>query len=198
MAFCLQCGQQIEEDIKFCSNCGMKLSYVETVQEEEKIHYAKMVITSYKKESMLKSIPCYMIFYDDQIVFAFLNKDKQNKEYKKLIKKLKREGKGFFQRSLAIIDYWNSYGNKYFKMTSDQAILESDSNYKIYHNEVEKLIFKMNYVNKMNYDENQKKSNGQIIIHANGMKHKFIHNYEKDTNIEGVLRCIYGMKLKIK
>lgn len=198
MAFCLQCGQQLKDDVKFCLSCGMKLSAVEDSEIKDKVYHAQMVLTTYKKESMFKSIPCYMIFYDDQIVFAFLSKDRQKEEHKKLVKQLKEEGNGLLKSSFAIMKYWNNYGNKYLEMTSDQAILEYSMNYRIYHNEVEKLILKISYNNQMNYEGYQQTSNGQIIIHANGIKHKFIHNHGKDANTEDILRRIYGIKLKTK
>jgi hypothetical protein len=122
---CKKCGSNVLENDIFCKNCGEKVEI--TLQVEK----AKYVLYSTKKEGLLKQIICYIIFYDKEIVFAHLSKERQKIEYKLNTEKLKNEGASFFSKIGSNMSFLENYGKKYYEIPKEVILNEEVGNFSI-------------------------------------------------------------------
>ncbi len=156
----------------------------------------QLVLVTNKKEGLLKRVPCYLIFHQNSLVLAHLNKKRQKEEMKKFQKKVKEEGGGFIKRTMIMIDFWNKYGERYYDMDIDDVFNEDSSNYSIDYNQTQKFVFK-SASTKIGDEEGTKKREGKIVIYNSSNKIKLTHNYyDNDKRIKNTLNKIYGTRLK--
>jgi hypothetical protein len=201
--YCVNCGNKLLEDVKFCSQCGNAVdSYKTKVQAQTQsqtqiIIKPDLVMTTSKKEGIFKATICYLIFYRDSIVLAHFSKDKQQVETKKYQEKIKAEGNGFFKRTMIMANFLNEYGERYYNIQTDAILNEEPSNYKIDNNNIQKIVFKAASTF-IGFDgSSTKRREGEVIIHCPTNKLKFTHRYhDSDNKIKEILTAIYGAKLK--
>lgn len=120
-----------------------------------------LVLSTSKKEGMLKSVPCYLVFLENEIILAHLSKERQKQEMKEYKEQLKAEGKGFFKSTMAMINFWNSYGERYYEMDVQSILNEEPKNYKIRHVEINKFTFK---ATRSDHTKSGGDKQGEIII----------------------------------
>lgn len=156
-----------------------------------------LVLSTSKKEGMFKSVPCYLVFLENEIVFAHLSKERQKQEMKEYKERLKAEGKGFFKSTMAIMNFWVSYGERYYEMTIESILNEESKNYKIRNGEINKFTFKSTRSDHTTESGGDKQ--GEIIIQTNAGKTKFFHKYrDPNKKIKEILNNLYGNRLKYK
>jgi len=207
--YCQNCGNKVSEDSKFCSLCGAKLNFVQTTKKEStstketSSSYAKeedkalIVLNASLKEGFLKSIGCYLVFFNDRIIVFKLLKKRQNEETKKLQKELKESGTGFLKSSAAMMNFWNSFGDRFYKMTPEEILSEEKENFEILNNDVSKIEFKKSLT--ILDQDSQRQKMGDLVIKTTSDVFKFQHKY-KDTkgSIKKVLSSLFSGTLKYK
>ncbi|XMB86957.1 hypothetical protein RJG79_03950 [Mycoplasmatota bacterium WC44] len=153
-----------------------------------------LVLGTDKKEGFFKSVPCYLVFTENEIILAFLSKERQKTENENFKKKLKEEGKGFFRGTAALMKFWNTYGERYYEIPAEDILTEDLRNTSIPHGNITKFVFNSM---KCNVDESQTDKHGKIVLHANGEKMKFLHKYrDYNKQIKEILKGLYSNSLK--
>jgi hypothetical protein len=178
---CKKCGSNVSESDVFCGNCGEK---VEKTLPVEKVKY---VLYSTKKEGLLKQIICYIIFYEKEIVFAHLSKERQKIEYKLNNEKLKSEGANFFSKIGSNINFFENYGQKYYEMPKEVILSEEINNFSIKYDQIKKVKFtkpKLVYYK----DSDVKEDIGKLVIILNDKKLKFTH---KDNDSKNMMKSTF-------
>jgi uncharacterized OB-fold protein len=201
--YCVNCGNKLFEGVKFCSQCGNVVdSYKTKVQaqtqsQSQTFIKPDFVMTTSKKEGILKATICYLIFYRDSIVLAHLSKERQKDETKKFQEKIKAEGNGFLKRTMIMANFPDEYGERYYNMQTDDILNEDHSNHKIDNDQIQKIVFKAASTFTGSDGSYTKRREGEVIIHCPANKLKFTHRYrDSDNNIKEILTAIYGAKLK--
>ncbi len=200
MAFCTNCGKQIDESRNFCSGCGQKLTKQKPapVKEEQR---ARLVLSTNRKEGFLKSIPCYLVFFNDGVVLAHLGRQRQKMEIEAFRKELKEQGKGFFKSAFAMINFWRDYGQKYYVTHQGDILKEEPGNTSIPYSDMTRFSFKAVSRNTSadNTTNTGSVSYGKILIKTASAKYKFTHNYyDSNKKIKQILSDLLGKKLKYK
>lgn len=222
MAFCPNCGNELDTASVFCPNCGQKTGEQENgaqannpttsapatntqrvdVSPQTEISNAHMVLNGSKKEGFIKSKTCYMVFFNDRIVFSFIGKERMNAEIKRAQEQVKAEGKGFFKGAMAMMNFWTNYGSRYYQMNPVEIEREDGANFTVYNREIEKIMFRT--VDRKNQNAGDDSSNtgfGDMVIYFNNAKEKIKvkHRYnDSNKNIKKVLEMLLGNRLKYK
>ena len=206
--YCQNCGNKVSENSKFCSLCGAKLNSVQKTKKENtskspsssssvEEDKALMVLNASLKEGFLKSIGCYLVFFNDRIVVFKLLKNRQNEEIKKYQKELKESGIGFLKSSAAMMNFWSSFGDRFYKMTPEEILSEEKENFKILNRDVSKIEFKQSLT--IIDQDSQRQKMGDIKIKTSSDELKFQHKYKDDNgNIKKVLSSLFSRTLKYK
>src|SRR6056297_3594923 len=206
--YCQNCGNKVSENSKFCSLCGAKLNSVQKTKKENtsktpsssssvEEDKALMVLNTSLKEGFLKSIGCYLVFFNDRIVVFKLLKDRQNEEIKKFQKELKKSGTGFLKSSVAMMSFWSSFGDRFYKMTPEEILSEEKENFQIYNNDISKIEFKQSLT--IVDEDSQRQKMGDIKIKYSSEELKFQHKYnDSNGNIKKVLSSLFNRNLKYK
>ena len=206
--YCQNCGNKVSENSKFCSLCGAKLNSVQKTKKENtsktpsssssvEEDKALMVLNASLKEGFLKSIGCYLVFFNDRIVVFKLLKNRQNEEIKKYQKELKESGIGFLKSSAAMMNFWSSFGDRFYKMTPEEILSEEKENFKILNRDVSKIEFKQSLT--ILDQDSQRQKMGDIKIKTSSDELKFQHKYKDDNgNIKKVLSSLFSRTLKYK
>jgi len=206
--YCQNCGNKVSENSKFCSLCGAKLNSVQKTKKENtsktpsssssvEEDKALMVLNASLKEGFLKSIGCYLVFFNDRIVVFKLLKNRQNEEIKKYQKELKESGTGFLKSSAAMMNFWSSFGDRFYKMTPEEILSEEKENFKILNRDVSKIEFKQSLT--IIDQDSQRQKMGDIKIKTSSDELKFQHKYKDDNgNIKKVLSSLFSRTLKYK
>ncbi len=207
--YCQNCGNKVSEDSKFCSICGTKLTSnprneeennsktIESFSSINKGNKALMVLNASLKEGLLKSIGCYIIFFDDSIIVFKLSKKIQNEETKKFQKKLKESGTGFFKGSAAMMTFWSNFGDRFYNMTPEEILSEEKENFQIQNNDISKIEFKQSLT--IVDEDSQHQKMGDIKIKYLNGELKFQHKYnDSNGNIKKVLSSLFNRNLKYK
>jgi hypothetical protein len=215
--YCQNCGNKLNEDSKFCSKCGFKVSLTEpeslksaiTHKEQQSEHKSQpvldkeslafMVLNVNKKEGLLKRTNAFLVFFKDRLVLAELTSERQKSESKMMSQKIKEEGTGFFKGSAAMMNYWANYGNKYYQMTPTDILREEPTNIEIDHSTISKFVFsRMETKSHTDNNTNSSTGGGLEIQYANG-KIAATHSYsDNNQNIKKNLENLYGSRLKYK
>jgi hypothetical protein len=200
MAFCTNCGKQIDEGRNFCSGCGQKLTKQEPafVKDEQR---AKLVLSTNRKEGFLKSIPCYLVFFNNEVVLAHLGRQRQKSEIEAFRKELKEQGKGFLKSTFAMINFWRDYGQKYYVTHMSTILEEEPGNISITYSDMTRFLFKAVSRNAGtdNTTNTGSTSYGKILIKTAATKYKFTHNYyDSNKKIKQILSDLLGKTLKYK
>lgn len=204
--YCQNCGNKVSKGASFCSLCGEKLNfnqnsnennvYESTKSSKEKVK-ALMVLNASLKEGLVKITGCYLIFYKDRIVVFKLMKKRQNEEIKKLQKRLKEEGKGFFKSSAAMISFWSTFGDRFYNMDPEKVLSEERENFQIFNNDVSMIEFKQSLT--IVDQDSQHQKMGHMKINTSSEKLKFQHKYQDSNgNIKNVLSSLFNNTLKYK
>ena len=181
MAICKKCGEPINELDLFCSKCGEKVGL------EVPVEKVKYVLSTSKKEGLVKQILCYLVFYDDEIIFAYLSKERQNLEYKKHTQELKDSGAKLLTRIGSNLQFFENYGVKYYQMSKEDILKEESKNFSVKYGQIKKVKFsrpKMVHYNDGDFKENI----GNLIITLPNEKLKFTH---KNNDKEGIIKIIF-------
>ncbi|MBV1758854.1 MAG: zinc ribbon domain-containing protein [Dethiosulfatibacter sp.] len=215
--YCQNCGSKINEDAKFCTKCGFKVSLSEpeslksaTTHKEQqsklnsepvldKESLAFMVLNVNKKEGLLKRTNAFLVFFKDRLVLAELTSERQKAESKMMSQKIKEEGTGFFKGSAAMMSYWSNYGNKYYQMTPSDILREEPTNIEIDHSTISKFVFSRMETKSYSDNNTNSSTGGGLEIQYANRKIAASHNYsDNNQNIKKILENLYGNKLKYK
>ncbi len=132
-----------------------------------------------------------IICTDKRTIFAKLTNQMLKDAVKEAQQKGKEEGKGFFSRWGSQIQSTMNYHARYWEMSPDNILAETEGNFDISHASLIKLKAKK----KVHDDENSYDVKTELKFESPQSKLKFmLDNYSKDT-IE-TLRQVYGNKLQ--
>ncbi len=212
--FCKNCGKELVDNAKFCSSCGQPnqsapptaAQYQEYSLPQQQYQPIKpgasekvyLVLKSLRSYSLFKKTTCYIVFMQDKLVLAYLTKERQKAESKKLSQEIKASGTGFFKGSAAMMSYWNNYQNKYYNMSSDQILAEETENMLVYYNSITQFYFRA-YFNKIDSDGSDHSTGGKLRISTqSGETLKFTHSIADDRSLRSTLTQLLGNRLKYK
>lgn len=195
MPFCSKCGSKLNDGDLFCMSCGATI--VNNQQEIPAKSAVNLVLATDKKEGLLKSTSCYLVFTNNEVIFAHLSKERHKQENKAYQQQLKAEGKGFFAGSAAMFNFWQNYGERYYNMDRASILSEEPTNTVVMHETINKFVFET--TRSMNHNETTAEEPGKIVIHTSEGKIKFSHKY-RDTNkkIKEILTHLFGNRLKYR
>jgi len=155
-----------------------------------------LILHANRSMGFMKSIISYLIFTQEEIIVTHIDKETQKIEIKNYKQQLKDQGKGFIKSTLAMIKFWDNFGNRYFNMEKENILIENQNNFSIPNTTVEKLVFK---ALRQGYDETSNTVMGDITIKTSNGKYKFSHNYDNSyKQIKVVLTNLFGKTLKYK
>ncbi|MBN2286536.1 MAG: zinc ribbon domain-containing protein [Tissierellales bacterium] len=203
--YCQNCGNKLSASDRFCSKCGYKTEVESQPIQPDQPNAVKafdkalMVLNANRKDGLLKRTNVYMVFFNDQLLFAELSPERQKTETKLLQQKIKQEGKGFFKGSAAMMSFWSHYGEKYYNMSPEEILKEDVNNIRIFNNDVNKFIFKPIDTNHDHSNNTQTTTGGVLEVHAKTGKIVANHSFnDGNRNIKKVLESLYGSRLKYK
>lgn len=210
--YCNQCGHPVDLNGNFCAKCGHKVDQVtatspqpeQNVKEEDQTmattnpvqEPVKWVLSAQHKLSLLKMIPCNVVFMQDKVILAHLTSEMQKSESAKLSQELKSEGIGFFKGSAAMIKFWANYNKKYYAMSADQILSEDSSNVALPYQSINKVVFQCD---SPSTDSDDNGTQGKIQFDLNnGEVFKFSHSQGNYRSIKEILENLFGDSLKYK
>ena len=212
--FCRNCGNPVDPQSVFCGPCGSKLD-AQLAAEQQRSHLVEpgqkanspsqsresvvWVFQAQRKFSMLKIMPCYIVFFRDRIVLAHLSPTLQKLEGQKVSHEIKEKGLGFFKGSAEMMRYWSKFSQRYNTMAVDEILAEDPSNVMIYQQDILKVLFKGYSDDSGSGDAGSGGSMGKLeFTLSRGETIKFTHNQSADQDVKEVLTNLYGDKLKFK
>ncbi len=220
--FCENCGHKLSDTAKFCPACGTKVpgrdgvgvsatpvasppverqpEAVATpappleVRQQPAQDKAMMVLSINKREGLLKRTSANLVFFRDRLVIAELTPERQKQENDLLSARIKDEGKGFFQGSAAMMDYWRNFANRYYDMEPHEVLNEDRGNLEIMHADVHRFTFA-----RYESDSDSRKTGGELEIDHRYGKLKASHTYgDGNQNIRRHLESFYGGRLRFR
>ena len=221
--YCENCGNKLNDTAKFCPACGTPVAgrvaantasvpvapppvverKPETVfapvpppgtRKEPASETALMVLAVNKKEGLLKRTSAHLVFFRDRLLIADLTPERQKQENAALSARIKEDGKGFFQGSAAMMDYWRNFGNRYYSMSPAQILNDDRNNMEIMHADVHRFTFQ-----RYDSDDDAKKNAGDLEIEHRYGRLKASHTYgDGNQNIRAHLERFYGGRLKYR
>lgn len=191
MANCSKCGMEIKISKKFCGNCGSILS--------DNTNSTRLVLSTSRKTGFFRAVTCYVIFNEDVILLAHINKKRQNEELLNHRLKLKEEGVGFIKAAYSVMTYWHGYGTRYYTMPKQQILKEDPSNVEVSVSDIQKLFFKTARYRKQSGDGSNVSSPGRLTIKTANEKFDLGHSYfDSKKNIKKLLSELFCDRLKYK
>lgn len=217
--FCSQCGYQLDPQSKFCAQCGSKLAQLpkESHGSNQRVPVPELktaeqpilapvsmpesviwVFGVQQKLSLLKIIPCNIVFMQDKAIVAHLTPELQKSESEKLSRDIKSNGIGFFKGSAAMMQYWANYNKKYYTMTSNEILSEERSNIMLHYQNIQKVLFQCELTS-IDSDGVTYGTQGKLQFDLfGGQTVKFTHSQWNDKSIRDMLTRLFGEKLKYK
>lgn len=217
--YCSQCGYQIDPQSKFCAQCGSKLAQLpeESQRSNQRAPVPELktaeqpilapvsmqesviwVFSVQHKLSLLKIIPCNIVFMQDKVIVAHLTPELQKAESAKLSKEIKSNGIGFFKGSAAMMQYWADYYKKYYTMTANEILSEDRSNVALQYQNIQKVLFQCESTS-IDSDGVTYGTQGKLQFDLfGGQTVKFTHSQWNDKSIREMLIRLFGEKLKYK
>lgn len=195
--FCSQCGNQLDDTSEFCTQCGFRLdSQIGADQQQEGFSEEDViwVFNAQRKYSMLKIVPCNIVFRQDEIVFAHLTPELRKAESAKASQDIKTEGLGFFKGSAAMMRYWANFSKRYYSMSTAEILAEDPTNMVLHYQDIDQVLFK---AASLSDDENT--SQGKLHLSLNnGETIKFSHKESSNKETKQILMELFRGKLKYK
>ena len=207
--YCEQCGTQLEPESKFCPSCGSPVAQApgnavseshiqEPFNQSSNTEEVVWVLIAQRKESFFKRKACYLIFLKEKLIVAHLSKERQQEESAKVSSEIKEQGKGFLKGSVAMMQHWANYHNKYYSMTSGQILAEDPANLEIKYHDIETLYYKCESTY-MDADGRNSGHSGKIVISlSDGEKIKFSHSNSHDSKVKNILEELFDNKLRYR
>jgi len=213
--FCSQCGNEIKQGSSFCTKCGKRLVSAPSRDKPAmqapippaapkapappSTETAEWVFSAQRKLSVLKMIPCNIVFMQDKAVFAYLTPALTKAENAKVSNEIKAEGAGFFKGSAAMLRFWSGYHKKYYSMTADAILAEDPSNIAVQYQNITGVLFK-GFSDNTNFDDaSSNVTQGKLNFSlAGGETLKFVHSQTADRSVQDILARLFGGKLKYK
>ena len=159
----------------------------------------KLVLTTTRKLGFFKAIPCYVIFYDNELVLAHLSKQTEKDALQQFRQEQKEQGKGIFKTMFAMAGFWQNYGQRYYT-TSKEDILQQDSmNMTLPYAGITSFLFKTARRDTNHTNQNPSHYAGKIVIKTATEKMTFQHQYfDTRQNIKTLLQSVLGAQLQYK
>jgi hypothetical protein len=191
--FCKNCGKPIKENQNFCGSCGMPIvsASAAPVQPVSPPVSASLPprgdqFTGLQGETVKIIIPNLMqpkswgrsdtfnlIVTNQRSIFAKLTSQIMNDTIKMRREKAAAEGKGFFGKWAAQMSDFNTYTDRYQKMTPDEALLENTENFQIQNSLIK------NVKSGSDGDEDHEMFNIEIITATQKLKFKTQYDPDK-------------------
>jgi hypothetical protein len=200
VSFCTNCGKPVKEDQKFCGSCGMQIESSSNSQSQpvsplvsdnpppSEVQFAspkgetvKIIIPNLMlQKSWGRSDTFNLIVTDQRSIFAKLTSQIMNDTIKMRREKAAAEGKGFFGKWAAQMSGFNTYTDRYQKITPDEAFLENKENFQIQNSLIKNV--------KSSSDGDDDHEMFNIEITTATQKLKFKTDYDPDK----ALKAAYG------
>lgn len=167
-----------------------------TAQSAEKTLW---VLKTNRKLSLLKVIPCYVIFRSGHTILAHLTPEMQKAESARASGEIKENGLGFFKGSAAMMRFWNEYHRKYYSMSVAEIVAECPYNVALENRSLSEVYFKC-YSTSTNFDDNSSSTNeGKLYLSQFAAeKIKLTHSQYHDRAIRDLLTGLFGDRLKYR
>ena len=167
-----------------------------TAQTDEKTLW---VLKTNRKLSLLKVIPCYVIFRSGRTILAHLTPEMQKAESARASGEIKENGLGFFKGSAAMMRFWSEYHRKYYSMSVSEILAECHYNVALENMSLSEVYFKC-YSTSTNFDDNSSSTNeGKLYLSPFAAeKIKLTHSQYHDRAIRDMLTGLFGDRLKYR
>lgn len=158
---------------------------------EEKNNKPYMVLLMNRKIKIFFKVYCYLIFTNTEILLAYIDKEKEEELFYKFMKERKSVNYSFGE--MDFIRFLREFGEKYYKVSMEDALNEDDRNTCIPAIEVIQMWFKAS----KRLDSFINNEEGMYTLQIGSKKIKFTHNYRDwNRNIYHVLFALYKNKVK--
>lgn len=204
--FCSQCGNPVKEGAKFCTHCGNRVNdhnepVVSTPSKQQVTETISEVLWVFKADrrlSLFKIISCYIVFYSDKILFAYMTPEFQKAENNKVTAQIKADKKGFFKGSAAMMKHWGQFHKRYYTMSINEVLSEDPSNLLIANNKVVSVLFTGSEIDNSADDDSSVTLGKFNFDLTTGETLKFTHSQSGSREIKELLLQLFGNRLKYK
>jgi hypothetical protein len=160
---------------------------------------AVWVFRTDRKLSILKQMPCYIVFKRDHLVLAHLSKEMMKAESARMQSEVKEQGLGFFKGSAAMMRGWAAYGEKYERMPTRDVLLEDAANMAVGYADIVRCLFRGYSTYSSGDDSADTVITGKLELSLrSGDTIKFTHRQSGSKAIKSTLQGLLGDRLKYK
>ncbi len=160
---------------------------------------AKLVLCTTRKLGFFKAVPCYLVFYEKELVLAHLGKQVQKDAIKQYRQEQKEQGKGMLGTMLAMAGFWKGYGQRYYTMPTEEILRQDNLNTTLPYAAITSFQFKTARRYHDRADQMERHQQGRIILKTASEKLRFKHEYfDTRKNIKQYLGTVLGSQLKYK
>lgn len=189
--YCGNCGNEVKTGNNFCGACGynLKVFAEEQQKQQQKAQLEaekasglrpQLILTTDFVAGMLKRKLCYLVFYNDRVILAYMNKERLKEASKLMADQSNYQEMKFMERLAYGMTFYEKLKHTFEDKTQAAILSEDIDNKEIYYVSVSSAKFiPKSYANR----ENDPYSKfGELIIKSNHGKLKFTHTYEDSDN----------------
>ncbi len=203
ISFCTNCGAKLNPEAKFCNKCGTSVAIVpnttatpkptQSQQTPAVFAYRHIMPASYKK-GLISQKGCTLIFSDDSIITAMVDKTMMQQHLAAVKESVK--GEKLLKRTAAVMKAGYTFCDRYWKLTPNQVLSENQNNFSIRNNTVEKIKFTRSTVG-YSYDDTTTNIPPSLLVKCPGSKFNYILNSGFDSKtLVSVLRSLFPGQYK--
>ena len=201
--FCTNCGAKLNPEAKFCNKCGTSVAIVsntvvapkpaQSQQLSAVLAYRHIMPASYKK-GLISQKGCTLIFSDDSIITAMVDKTMMQQHIAAVKESVK--GEKLLKRTAAVMKAGYTFCDRYWKMAPNQILSENQNNFSIRNNTVERIKFTRSTVG-YSYDDTTTNVPPSLLVKCPGSKFNYILNSGFDSKtLVSVLRSLFPGQYK--
>ncbi len=203
ISFCTNCGAKLNPEAKFCNKCGTSVAIVpnttvtpepaQSQHPQSSFAYKYIIPASYKK-GLISQKGCTLIFSDDSIITAMVDKTMMQQHLAAVKESVK--GEKLLKRTAAVMKAGYTFCDRYWKLTPNQILSENQNNFSIRNNTVEKIKFTRSTVG-YSYDDTTTNIPPSLLVKCPGSKFNYILNSGFDSKtLVSVLRSLFPGQYK--
>jgi hypothetical protein len=159
----------------------------------------KLVLSTSRTLGFFKSVPCYLVFYENEMILAHLSKQVQNQAIEQYRQEQKDQGKGVLRTMVAMAGIWNNYGQRYYQMPKEDILKQDSMNTALPYAAVTSVLFKTAREYQDTQNAQTGRHPGKLHLQTATEKFRFQHQYfDSRKNIKSLLEACFGNKLTYK
>lgn len=181
--FCSNCGSPLNPGTKFCGECGARIitenSAAPTPDPAAGSTPAyKYIIPAQYKKGLLSTKACTLIFTDEEVIVALVDNKLMQKHLKDVRDSVKDEK--FMKRTAAVMKAGYTFSNRYWELSRNSILGESNDNFVIVCNTVQTARFSKGSTTQYS-DSTASTTPPALVFKTTGGKFIFSFNLSVDT-----------------